>query len=56
MNFNGKKGKAKMSPRRRHSLVHLYVDNYDRRADGFKQAINSVNNGLLAVYKKKNKD
>lgn len=56
MNFNGKKGKAKMSPRRRHSLVHLYIDNYDRRADGFRQAINSVNNGLFAVYKKKNKD
>lgn len=56
MNFNGKKGKAKMSPRRPHSLVHLYIDNYDRRADGFRQAINSVNNGLLAVYKKKNKD
>lgn len=56
MNFNGKKGKAKMSPRRRHSLVHLYIDNYDRRADGFRQAINSVNNGLLSVFKKKSKD
>ncbi|XP_062600617.1 uncharacterized protein LOC134262262 [Saccostrea cucullata] len=33
MNFSGRKGKEKMSPRMRHSLVQLYVENYDRWTD-----------------------
>lgn len=49
-------GKRERQRCHRDDATALYVDNYDRRADGFKQAINSVNNGLLAVYKKKNKD
>lgn len=52
MNFMGKKGKRRMSPRRRHSLVHLYVENFDRRFDGLMKAVTSVNNGLLTMYKK----
>lgn len=52
MNFMGKKGKRRMSPRRRHSLVHLYVENFDRRFDGLMKAVTSVNNGLLTISKK----
>lgn len=52
MNFMGKKGKRMMSPRRRHSLVHLYVENFDRRFDGLMKAVTSVNNGLLTISKK----
>lgn len=34
MNFMVNKGKRRMSPKRRlHSLVHLYVKNFDRRFD-----------------------
>lgn len=49
MNFMGKKGKRRMSPKRRHSLVHLYVEN---RFDGLMKAVTSVNNGLLTIFKK----
>lgn len=33
MNFMVNKGKRRMSPKRLHSLVHLYVKNFDRRFD-----------------------
>lgn len=38
--------------KKRHSLVHLYVENFDRRFDGLMKAVTSVNNGLLTIFKK----
>lgn len=52
MNFMANKGKRRMSPKRLHSLVHLYVENVDRRFDELMNAVTSVNNGLLTIFKK----
>lgn len=52
MNFMANKGKRMMSPKRIHSLVHLYVENFYRRFDELMKAFTYINNGLLTIFKK----
>ncbi|KAK3105952.1 hypothetical protein FSP39_009917 [Pinctada imbricata] len=45
-NFTGRKNKKMLSPRRKHALIHAYVDCYGRNKNRFMKATNSVNSGI----------
>ena len=55
-NYCGTKGKKGFTPRRKHTIKHLYMKNYDSNKDNFMKAITAINMGINGLSKKRKRD